>query len=268
MRTITLQNASGTAYDLSVPGTALLVNPGGLGFNVDADYTRIGNTFVRNYYRYAQGVITGTIVFNGYSEYLAFINFISVEGLIIKYQPSSLIPEYRRDVDFAAISKSELGPGGTLECEVQINCKTPWHIYYSTANQLVGNVLTYSFNNDGQLPASWSVQLSKKTSSGMTNIVGVSVTWNGTNYTFTASATRGASGTVITDSIEWNAFDGEASFYVDGAPEPSMLTISSNNFFKIPRGESGTFTLRALTNGSTAGNAFGSIRIRKELISV
>lgn len=255
MRKFKLYNSLGTAYDISVSGTAFLSSPQGLGFSMDRKYSRIGNAYVRDYYRLAQGTIRGTLVLNGYSQFQTLIGFIASEGLTLEYTPIENGTAYKRDVDFASITKTELTAGGVLECEIEISCKTMW---YTKSTHSFTNSGSFTLTNDGHVPASW--KLTVDVGSGVTFVKGQTVELRQNGITLkraSFTSTDSFSGQLV-----WSARDGEAKAVWNGTNVVPLMDFTQDNFFKIPVGTY-TFVVFGYSSGTS-----GTLEVYKEYLAV
>ena len=125
IRKFYLENEYGQRWDLNNPTTGLLVNPSGLGYEMEYSYSRIGHSFVQNYLKDKLQKMTGTLVFSGelaYKNYAACTQFVN-SAKVIKLVYMTDAGEYYRNVDVVKIGKSELTENRTLEPDITFVCK-------------------------------------------------------------------------------------------------------------------------------------------------
>lgn len=101
-----------------------------MGYSYNTEYSQIGDNFIQNIRKLAQGQISGELVFKNYDNYRNFINFVeSANSLKFVY----IIPlengtiEYFKDVDIASIEKGQKGLNGLLICPVIFTIKSLWY---------------------------------------------------------------------------------------------------------------------------------------------
>ncbi len=120
IRKFKLINRDGTAYDLNSK-QSFFHKVGGLGFNDETQFQRIGTDFYALEEVFSQGEITGCVFFYGkhaYSKYRDFTKFVRLTPLTLEYVTDDT---YRLPVRVAAIEKSELVDGGLgLNCEIKL----------------------------------------------------------------------------------------------------------------------------------------------------
>jgi len=159
----------------------LLTEPSGLGVSVDIDYAQLGNVFVTNTKKIAQGQIGGTVNFINYDNYKNLVDFIArSERLKLLYS----IPfeggtrSYYRDVNVASLGKTELGnTTGILSEPIVFDCLSLWYepktIRYQMekgTNQIIWdfewnsrwiafNTSNIDFTNDGHVPAAIQLEI-------------------------------------------------------------------------------------------------------------
>ena len=156
IRTFTLINEYGQTYALNDVRTGFLMNPAGLGYAINRNYTLFGSEWIKSDDQIEQTTITGTIVFgsdNPYQRAHEFVEFVMTSSaLTLSYQTDAGI--YYKDVDINRYSKTEIGAANTLQCEVELTPKTLW---YLPNNQIIkletvaGTGLRFTF----QLPNIW-----------------------------------------------------------------------------------------------------------------
>ena len=112
MRRFYLENEYGQRWNLNRPETGILTEPAGLGYDMDAGYSMIGDSFLITYMKAKQSQVSGTLVFGTQAPYKAFKNFADwinrADRLRLVYAP--LNAEYYRDVDAVNLEKPEKFP--------------------------------------------------------------------------------------------------------------------------------------------------------------
>lgn len=137
VRRFSISNSVGHTIDLNDENDILFINPSGLGFTDEVNYYRIGRQFLPLNDDYAQGEITGTLLFaapNSYTRYYNFIQFISHTPLTLSYTIEDMV--YYRQVKVQSIEKTEKGIQQYLLCQVTFKCLTP---FYRTVMEYVSD---------------------------------------------------------------------------------------------------------------------------------
>lgn len=125
IRRFSISNGVGHTIDLNNKNDILFINPNGLGFSDEVNYYRIGRQFLPLNDDYAQGEITGTLLFaapNSYTRYYNFIQFISQAPLTLSYTIEDKV--YYRRVKVQSIEKTEKDIQQYLLCQVTFKCLT------------------------------------------------------------------------------------------------------------------------------------------------
>lgn len=135
IRRFSISNGVGHTIDLNNKNDILFINPNGLGFSDEVNYYRIGKQFLPLNDDYAQGEITGTLLFaapNSYTRYYNFIQFISQAPLTLSYTIEDRV--YYRHVKVQSIEKSEKDIQQYLLCQVTFKCLT---LFYRTVMEYI-----------------------------------------------------------------------------------------------------------------------------------
>ena len=101
-----------------------------MGYSYNTEYSQIGDNFIQNIRKLAQGQISGELVFKSYNNYRSFINFVeSANSLKFVYiiALENGTTEYFKDVDIASIEKGQKGLNGLLICPVIFTIKSLWY---------------------------------------------------------------------------------------------------------------------------------------------
>lgn len=160
---------------MDIHNYCLLTEPSGLGVSVDVDYAQLGNLFVTNSKRIAQGQIGGTLNFINYDNYKKLVDFIAKsEALKLLYSIpfEDGIRSYYRDVNVISLGKTELGNiTGILSEPIVFDCLSLWYepktVRYQIeqgSNQIIWdfewnsrwiafNASDIDFTNEGHVPA-------------------------------------------------------------------------------------------------------------------
>ena len=127
MRNFVLYNAAGESYKL-MTRQRFLYSPGGLGFDRDDTFARLGSNYAAVERGYAQGKITGNLYFpqpNAYQKYYDFVRFTDKQPLVISYTPD--FGTFYRRVQVSKIDKSELNEFGALDVSVDLTALGLWY---------------------------------------------------------------------------------------------------------------------------------------------
>lgn len=255
IRRFSLRNEYGEEYPLYVPERGYFDSPEGLGFSIDASYTKLGSSWVRNSYKDAQGEITGNINFMGrspYTEASAFEAFVrSSDNLTLIYV--NPVGTYQRDVDLISYGKTEINENNILSCPVTLTVRSMWYATTDTRFTIgvTGTLLRYSYkwgsrfgvesasgtvilNNPGSVEASLEIIFNGSIVNPVLVLLvdGVETA----RCEITGEVPEGG-------SIRYSSTDGNLYCYSvspSGATTSllSGLSIENANFFKLPVGTS------------------------------
>lgn len=114
----------------------------GLGFTEETSFRRVGDIWWLDSVNYAQGEITGKILFTEYGDttpyqkYVSFRNFIEKTPLVLKYYPHGIESGavFRRRVRVTTLGKTEYTEYGVLDCEITFTPYTPWYETVTVTN--------------------------------------------------------------------------------------------------------------------------------------
>lgn len=102
-----------------------------MGYSYNTEYSQIGENFIQNIRKLAQGQITGELVFKNYDNYRNFINFVeganSLKFVYIIPLIENGTTEYFKDIDTASVEKGQKGLNGLLICPVIFTTKSLWY---------------------------------------------------------------------------------------------------------------------------------------------
>lgn len=135
VRRFSISNSVGHTIDLNSKDDVLFINPSGLGFTDEINYYRIGRQFLPLNDDYAQGEITGTLMFappNSYTKYYNFMRFAAHAPLTLSYTIEGVT--YYRQVKLHSIEKTEKGIQQYLPCQVTFRCLT---LFYRPVEEYV-----------------------------------------------------------------------------------------------------------------------------------
>lgn len=127
--------------------------PAGLGFDMEYEVLRSGESFVETSAHQSQKEITGEMVFSSYDKYKEFIEFIGDNNNItFGYMPSdewNYIP-----VKVGSISKGEIDTSKCLICDVTFIAFDTWYKVktFTGANN-------YIVNNESKFPAPFRLKM-------------------------------------------------------------------------------------------------------------
>ena len=124
MRKFKLINADGKEFDL-MRKDAFFYNISGLGFGVEADYSRVGNKYIASNQHEKQPAPGGTISFAGYPQHHEFRNFCRTGGLVLAFMPLDkwYFIDVNIDISHSDISKETK----RLECEIRFTATSYWY---------------------------------------------------------------------------------------------------------------------------------------------
>lgn len=236
------------------PVYGLLIQPNGLGYDMDYSYSRIGYGFKRNYFMDKQSKISGTLIFGGdspygmYSKFIAFVN--ASDGIKLVYSiPSG---EYYRDIDIVTIGKSELTESQVLECTVTFMCKGLF--YSSQTDRFIVSRTRGELRWDFTWPARFNDYDSRRAFVSNDGHVPAAIQAEINGYCENPSITIIQSGIELYkvlipvilqegEAVRYSSLDGDLYCYKvdsDGIQTnlADLLDIKNTNFFKIPIGES------------------------------
>lgn len=279
IRTFTLINEYGQTYALNDVRTGFLMNPAGLGYAINRNYTLFGSEWIKSDDQIEQTTITGTIVFgsdNPYQRAHEFVEFVMTSSaLTLSYQTDAGI--YYKDVDINRYSKTEIGAANTLQCEVELTPKTLW---YLPNNQIIkletvaGTGLRFTFQlpniwmnytngtatvtNDGHVPAPFKASIE-----GAISNPSIILLQNGEEVARLDVVAEIDAG----ETLEYSSKDGDVYLYVDDGNGnrtdlATSLDITNDNIFKIPIG---TYQLKLEADSQITSATF---TIYKQYIAV
>lgn len=133
MRKFYLENQNGERRSLNGDAGVWLQSPTGLGDTLAPAYADLTHGFFRsaNADAHPQSAVSGELRFTGrspYSDYRALYNWImAATRLYLVYCPYGSA-EYRRLVELAYLTKTELAAAGWLLCPVSFSPLTPWFL--------------------------------------------------------------------------------------------------------------------------------------------
>lgn len=277
MRTLTLINEYGVSYALSALPTGFIRESEGFGYNIDAKYIRIGDSFVNTFFETKQQKITGTIEFGGASPYEAFADFAkfirtSHELTLCYATPAGT---YYREVDVTELEKAEK-TGATLPIEITMACKSLWFAGSETRFEVqtdVSDAMQYEYaypyryvnftagkitlTNDGSVPAPLTVRFEGPITNPSLTLVGQDSA-EISRVDITGEAHVGG-------VIEYSSVDGSLLCQLDESGTQTNLAgaldISNENFFKVPVG---TYVLEISADSAiTAGVTVTMLKLYK-----
>lgn len=253
IRKFTLINEYGQTYPLNDVRKGFLMNPAGLGYAISRNYTQFGSEWIQAEKTIEQTAITGTIYFGSEDPYQRaheFMEFVMTsKDLTLSYEMDAGI--YYKDVDINRCSKTEIGPSGCLECEVELAPKTLWYLPNNLIVRLetvAGTGLRFTFrlpnrwqnytngtatiNNDGHVPAPFKASIN-----GPISNPSIVLQQNGEEIYRLDVITEVQAG----ETLEYSSKDGDLYLYVldengNKTDLATSLDIENDNIFKIPIG--------------------------------
>lgn len=123
-RQFRLKNKNGATFNLNRPD-ALFWEPDGLGWGIEAETIRLGETWLVTDSAVLQSEVSGSMVFRGYEQYNEFLQFIQVGGLVLAYMPLSTW----RYLDVTVqLGKTEIKPETQrLICDISFLGSSQWY---------------------------------------------------------------------------------------------------------------------------------------------
>lgn len=126
MRQIWLKNNNNEIFDLTGKASDFLAGPSGFGYSMALGFKDYTLTRRATTNRISFGSVGGEVIFAGYSQYSAFIEYIAIsEEIHLYYQPAAAA--FRAKVVLNKIDKSEIDQDlGVLRCPVQFDLLGYW----------------------------------------------------------------------------------------------------------------------------------------------
>lgn len=255
IRQFSLQNEYAQSYPLSLPGNAFLYEPQGLGYELNASYRLIGNSWVSDYKKDRQVPIKASVVFipgtpyNTEAEFLRFIR--TSKRLVLVYTTTA--GTWMKDVDLTIYEKSEIGEGSVLQCPITLMPRSLW---YSNNRQTFSiqigassDAMIYSYRWPARFQGTVNGTIAL-TNDGSVDAPFTCV-WNGPVVNPALQLIEDGAETarceitgeaVAGETINYSSRDGDLYLYKESAGVKtnlvSGLNINYQNFFKIPVGTS------------------------------
>lgn len=148
MRTFTLINNDGNSYNLTEKKKSFFFNVGGLGYERETEFQRIGEHLALINDHLAQGVVIGTIKFwqpNAYQQYFKFAQFCQNKPLKLLYTPPSGITYYREGY----VTRIDKAEENALTVSIEFRATTPWYKSVNVFNSgevTGGKVYDYTYD--------------------------------------------------------------------------------------------------------------------------
>ena len=148
MRKFTLINNDGMSYDLTEKKNSFFFEVGGLGYERETEFQRIGEHLSLINDHLAQGKVTGQIKFwqpNAYQQYFKFAQFCQNKPLKLLYTPPSGITYYREGY----VTKIDKAESNSLTASIEFKATTPWYKTLNVVNSgeiSGGKVYDYTYD--------------------------------------------------------------------------------------------------------------------------
>lgn len=131
VREFWLENAIGETYSLHSVKT-FLNEPSGLGYGVNLNTVRLGNSDLIVSETYNLGSVTGELLFMegrlpAYQQYLAFAHFLYSRPIVLHYKTPATNNEYQCQVRIIDLQKSEVAQDGIMHCPISMYRQTLWY---------------------------------------------------------------------------------------------------------------------------------------------
>lgn len=131
VRGFKLVNEKGQEFSMmDIENYCLLTEPQGLGFSYEAEYERLGYTFIQKARKIEQGQMPATINFVNYDNYRKLTDFIAdSESLKLVYRLPyrNKEKEYFRDVDINILTKTEIQTNKVMSESATIDFLSLWY---------------------------------------------------------------------------------------------------------------------------------------------
>lgn len=126
-----LENANGEKYSLHSVQT-FANTPTGLGYGVDINTVRMGNSNLILSEEYNLGSVSAELLFlegrlRAYQQYLAFAHFLYARPIVLHYRTPATNAEYRCQVRVTDLEKSEVSVDGIMRCPITMYRQTLWY---------------------------------------------------------------------------------------------------------------------------------------------
>ncbi len=248
-----LVNEYGQSYILNNLNVGLFSNPKGMGYELDCDYTLVGNAWVRNYRSDKQAKITGSIVYASaepYKAQTALLKFIRTSKEL-KLSRTTAAGTYYKDVDITKYNINRVKKRA-LSCDVTLQPRSLWYaedLTNYTISTLSDNAMRYAYTfpatfkgsvdgtidiyNDGSVEAPFTVSF-------IGPIVNPSLVLTQDSVEIARIDIIGEA--EVGETIEYSTVDGDLYCYrkktTGDVNLVGDLDIANDNFFKIPIGSS------------------------------
>lgn len=180
VREFKLLNENGQSFSLmDIENAVLLTEPSGLGYSYEAEYERVGDSFITNIRNIAQGQIGGTVNSLNYDNIKKLGDFIERSKSLrfsykVPYDNGSR--EYFRNVNIVSIEKTEIAPNGVLSSPIVFDVLSLWYEENQTVYDASGedemrwnfrwdaryisfDTRSLIYNNQGHIPAPIMVEI-------------------------------------------------------------------------------------------------------------
>ena len=131
VRQFWLVNALGEKYSLHSLQT-FASSPSGLGYGVDINTVRLGNSNLILSEEYNLGSFGAELLFlegrlPAYQQYLAFAHFLYARPIVLHYRTPATNAEYRCQVRVTDLQKTEVSEDGIMRCPITMYRQTLWY---------------------------------------------------------------------------------------------------------------------------------------------
>lgn len=126
-----LENANGDTYSLHSVQT-FANNPSGLGYAVDINTVRLGNSNLIVAEEYNLGSFSAELMFlegrlSAYQQYLEFAKFLYARPIILHYKTPATNAKYRCQVRVTDLQKTQVSEDGIMRCPITMYRQTMWY---------------------------------------------------------------------------------------------------------------------------------------------
>lgn len=131
VRGFKLVNEKGQEFSMmDIENYCLLTEPQGLGFSYEAEYERLGYTFIQKARKIEQGQMPATINFTNYDNYRRLVDFLEESEalkLVYKIPYKDREKEYFRDIDINVLTKTEIQTNKVMSENATIDFLSLWY---------------------------------------------------------------------------------------------------------------------------------------------
>ena len=246
-----IMNEKAVSLSLNAPDSGIFTEPSGFGIAYDANYLKVGDTWVSNSKDLKQPTPSGKMVFvkNSYEEFQNFVNFLNrASQLVLIYQPAGVDTEYFAEIDVVSIQKDGYNiKKKQFEVPVKFICKSLFYTEEKFEYQIQkaereirwdfrwdtkfndASYVYFVFNNDGHVEAPFILSFIGYCLNPVMTVVKDGVEIHKVQFNLEMQKN---------DRLTLSSFDNDLYIEVNGVNRMDCLDITNENFFKLPKGTS------------------------------